>query len=155
MNRVSAAPLRRAALTLPGLDGRGLFKPLDEGELAYSSGVLLEQVAEVLRDLAVNVHPMVEGVVPEPRVPHLNDMLVVLDEPFFAEVDLVDLAVGFVLVEEPVVTKGLGVLLLRQSENLGCLGRESLELAWADLHTSDDRQMVYGAYVNRSRRAKS
>jgi hypothetical protein len=100
------------ALTLEWLDGCGLFKPLDEGELAYSSGVLVEQVAEVLRDLAVNAHPMVEGVVPEPRVPCRNDMLVVLDEPLFAEVGLVNLALGFVLVEEPVVPKGLGVLLV-------------------------------------------
>ena len=35
-------------LTLEWLDGSALFKPQDEGELAYSSGVLLEQVAEVL-----------------------------------------------------------------------------------------------------------
>src|SRR5215470_5255112 len=155
MNRVSAAPLRRAALTLAGLDGRGLFKPLDEGELAYSAGVLLEQVAEVLRDLAVNAHPMVEGVVPEPRVPHLDDMLIVLDEPLFAEVGLVDLALCFVLVDEPVVTKGLGVLLSRQSEDLGCLGLEPLESAWADLHTSDDLQMARDTSPNRSRRFKS
>src|SRR5262249_26564534 len=98
--RLTAGP----APTLGWLDGCGLFEPLDEGEFAYSSGVLVEQVAEVLRDLAVNAHPMVEGVVPEPRVPHRNDMLAVLNEPLFAEVGLVDLAVGFVLVEEPVVT---------------------------------------------------
>src|SRR5215468_7723738 len=72
---------RLPALTLEWLDGRGLFKPLGEGELAYSSGMLGEQVAEVWRDLTVNAHPMVEGVVPEPRVPHRDDMLVVFDEP--------------------------------------------------------------------------
>ena len=121
-------------------------------ELAYASGVLGEQVAEVLRDLAVNAHAMVEGEVPEPRVPHLKDMLVVFDEPLLAEVGFVDLAVGFVLVNEPVVTKGLGVLLLRQSEDLGCLSLESLELAWADLHTGDDMQIENGSSKKRSRR---
>ena len=69
------------SLTLGRLDRCGLGKPLDEGEPAYSTGVLVEQFAEVLRDLAVNAHPMVEGIVPEPRVPRLNDMLVVFDEP--------------------------------------------------------------------------
>src|SRR6516225_5335928 len=145
----------RPRLTVEWLDGCGPFKALDEGELAYSSGVLGKEVAEVLRDLAVNTHAMVEGEVPEPRVPRRNDMLVVFDEPLFAGVGLVNLAVGSVFVEEPVVTEGLGVLLLRQPEDLGCLGFESLELAWADLHTGDDLQMVYGASRNRSRRVKS
>ena len=36
------------ALTLEWLDGCDLFKSLDEGEFAYASGVLGEQVAEVL-----------------------------------------------------------------------------------------------------------
>src|SRR5215475_1472253 len=40
----------RPALTLEWLDGCGLVKPLDEGELAYSPGVLVEEVAELLRD---------------------------------------------------------------------------------------------------------
>src|SRR5215471_16138771 len=146
---------QRPVVPLEWLDGCGLVKPLDEGELAYSSGVLVEQVAELLRDLAVNAHTMVEGVVPEPRVPHRNDMLTVFDEPLFAEIGLVDLAVGFVLVEEPVVTNGLGVLLLGQPEDLGCLGLELLQLAWADLHPSDDRQMIRDASLNRSRRFKA
>src|SRR5215471_6729516 len=146
---------QRPVVPLEWLDGCGLVKPLDEGELAYSSGVLVEQVAELLRDLAVNAHTMVEGVVPEPRVPHRNDMLVVFDEPLLAEVGLVHLALGFVLVEEPVVTKGLGVVVLRQPEDLSCLGLESLELAWADLHPGDDLQMAHGASRNRRRRVKS
>src|SRR5215813_14635058 len=137
-----------AALTLEWLDGCGLFKPLDEGEPAYSSGALLEEVAELLRDLAINAHAMVEGEVPEQRVPRRNDMLVVFDESLFAEVGLVNLTFGFALVEEPVVTKGLGVLLLRQSENLGCLGFEPLELAWADLQTSDNFQIVHDFPLN-------
>src|SRR5207248_7510258 len=98
---------------------------------------------------------MVEGVVPEPRVPGRNDMLVVFDEPLFAEVGLVNLAVGFLLVQEPVVTKGLGVLVLRQPEDLARLGFESLELAWADLHTGDDLQTADGASLKRCRRVKS
>src|SRR5262249_57746369 len=93
-----------AGLTLEWLDGCGLFKPLDEGEPAYSSGVLLEEVAELLRDLAINAHAMVEGEVPEQRVPRRNDMLVVFDESLLAEVGLVNLTFGFALVEEPVVT---------------------------------------------------
>src|SRR6516225_6350771 len=98
---------------------------------------------------------MVEGVVPEPLVPYRNDMLVVFYEPLLAEVGLVHLALGFVLVEEPVVPKGLGVLLLRQPEDLGCLGREPLKLAWADLHPGDDLQLAWGASRNRRRRVKS
>src|SRR5215469_16648545 len=97
---------------------------------------------------------MVEGVVPEPLVPYRNDMLVVLDESLLAEVGLMHLALGFALVEEPVVPKCLGVLLLRQPEDLGCLGREPLELAWADLHPGDDLQLVHGASPDRSRRVK-
>src|SRR5215467_14799761 len=97
---------------------------------------------------------MVAGEVPKPRVPHRNDMLVVFDEPLLAEVGLVNLAVGFGLAEEPVVTKGLGVLGLRQPEDLGCPGRESLELAWADLHPGNDLQLVWGASPDRSRRVK-
>jgi hypothetical protein len=41
--RLTAGP----ALILGCLDGCGLFKPLGEGELADSSGVLAEQLAEV------------------------------------------------------------------------------------------------------------
>src|SRR5215471_422852 len=140
---------------LEWLDGCDLFQPQDEGELAYSSGVLVEEVAEVLRDLAVDTHAMVEGVVPEQRVPYRYDMLVVFDEPLFAEVGLVDLALGFVLVDEPVVAKGLGVLLSRQPENLSHLRLEPLELTWADLQASDDLQMARDASLTRSARFKS
>ena len=98
---------------------------------------------------------MVEGAVPEPRVPHRYDMLVVLDQPLFAEVDLVHLALGSALVDEPVITKGLGVLLSRQPEDLGCMGPESLKLTWADLHTSDDLQGILGASLDRNRRFKT
>ena len=80
------------ALTPGWLDRCSLVKSLDEGELAYSSGVLVEEVAELLRDLAVDAHAVVEGVVPEQRVPCRNDMPVVLDEPLLPDVGLVDLA---------------------------------------------------------------
>src|SRR5262249_61034363 len=98
---------------------------------------------------------MVEGEIPEPRVPHRDDMLVVFDEPLLAEVGLVNLAHGFVLVEEPVVPKGLGVRLLCRQEGLGSLGLDSRRLPWAALHTRNELRMLHTARNDRSRRAKA
>jgi hypothetical protein len=55
----------------------------------------------------------------------------------------VDLALGSVLVEEPVAAKRVRVLFSGDVQNLGRLGLESLELARADLHSGDDFQIVH------------
>jgi hypothetical protein len=56
---------------------------------------------------------------------------------------LVDLALGPVLVDEPVVTNGLRVFLSRQPHDLGRLRFESLQSTWPDLQLSVQFQIAH------------
>ena len=103
----------------------------------------MRQLPELLGDLAEDGHAVVvRGLLEEDR-PRFHDVRVVLDQAFFTQVRLVDLALGSVLVDEPVVAKGLRVLLSRQPHDLGRLGLEPLQLTWTDLQVSVHFQMAH------------
>ena len=53
------------------------------------------------------------------------------------------LALGSVLADEPVATKGVGVLLASQPNDLGRLGLDAIKLTWADLGMSDNFQEAH------------
>ena len=70
---------------------------------------------------------MVGRVVVEQDRPRLHDVDLVLDQPFVGR--LAGLALGSVVVEEPVATKGVRVLFTCQADDLGRLGLEPVESA--------------------------
>src|SRR5215207_4466877 len=123
---------------------RRLFEPLHEREGGRRcSHARLDEVDEVLRDLAVNSRPVVVGIVAEQDRPRLHDVHLMLDEPLLLWEHLMHLALGSVLADEPVATKGVGVLLAGQPNDLGRLGLDALKLTWADLGMSENFQEAH------------
>src|SRR5262249_28382669 len=78
-------------------------------------------------------------------IPRLQDVNVVLEEPFLIQIRLVDLALGSVLFDEPVVAKRLRILLFGDPHDLGCLRFESLQLTWPDLQVGVQFQMAHNS----------
>src|SRR5512146_1495877 len=112
--------------------GRRLFgfEALEERVRGDSSGVLVEQSPELGGNLAEDGHAVVVRVLLEEDRARVHDVGVVLDQTLLAQVRLVDLALGSVLVDEPVVTQRVRVSLSRQPHDLGCLYLESFKLTW-------------------------
>jgi hypothetical protein len=118
--------------------------PLHEREGSRCrSHSLSGEVDEPLRDLAVDGRLVVVGVVAEQDRPRLHDVHLVLDQPLLIREHLMHLALGSVLADEPITTKGVGVLLAGQPDDLGRLGLNALQLTWADLGMSDDLQEAH------------
>src|SRR5262245_36159188 len=92
------------------LDSRRRLKALEEGVHPDPSGVFDRQVPELLGHVAENGHAMVECEVSEQDIPRLEYVHVVLEEPFFIQVRLVNFALGPVLLDEPVIAKRLRIL---------------------------------------------
>src|SRR4249919_2832576 len=121
------------------LNRRRLFEPLHEREGGRCrSHARLDEIDEVLRDLAVDGRSMVVGVVAEQDRPRLHDVHLMLHQSLLVQEHLMHLALGFVLADEPIAAKGVGVLLAGQPNDLGCLSLHALKLTWADLGMSDN-----------------
>src|SRR5262249_2750338 len=118
-------------------------KSLDEREHCRWSHTFGDQVDEVLRRFAVDARVVVEGAVTEQDLGRRHGVHLVLYQALLIGKQFVDLALCPVLVDEPVATKRVRVLLMGDAQNLGCLGFESLELTRADLQASDDFQIVH------------
>jgi hypothetical protein len=71
---------------------------------------------------------VIVGVISEQPVARLKDVPVVLDQPFRTGVRFVDLALGAIFCQEPVLSQCLSVLLFRDPDAFCCLLLESLQL---------------------------
>jgi hypothetical protein len=60
------------------------------------------------------------------------------------------LALGSVLADEPVATKGVGVLLAGQPNDLSRLDLDALKLTWANLRMSDNLQKAHNSSTSLS-----
>src|SRR5215471_10460352 len=101
------------------------------------------QIPELLGHITKHRHAMVECEVPEKDRPRFHHVRVVLEESFFIHVRLVNLALGAILFDEPVVAKRLRVLHARDSNELRRLRLKSLQLTGPDLQVSMHFQMTH------------
>src|SRR5580765_5583685 len=83
----------------------GWLQALEEGEPLESNGVCLQQIEQRLRYVSVHRHEVTVGVVLEQRRSSVEDIAVVLDQPFGTRVRLTNLALSTIGAEEPVVAQ--------------------------------------------------
>src|SRR5262252_8606638 len=132
----------------PAPDAGPGSESLNEGVDGNPVRVFLCEIPELLRDVAERDHPVIEGEVPEQDRARLHDVHVVLEEPFLIHVRFVDLALGTVFFDEPVVAKRLRVLVARNPYELGGLRFEALQSPWTDLQMRVQFKVAHGSLLH-------
>src|SRR5262249_42520430 len=79
----------------------------------------------------------------EQHRPRFQHVRVVLEQPLFIQIRLVNLALHSVVFDEPVITKRLCILLPCDPYDFGRLGFESIQLSWPDLQVRMHFQMAH------------
>src|SRR5262245_16329476 len=118
----------------------GSIKSFDEGKPLelFLHVVRFHQVDELWYRLSVHGHEVVVRVVLEQLRSSFEDVSVVLNQPFRSRVGLPYFALGAVAAQKPVIAQRVCVLFLGDSDALGRLFLESVQLSRSNRHVCAD-----------------